>query len=94
MKEGREKAKHRLPYGAKLLVKDKAKVEKGQKLAEWDPYTMPIITEKTGVACSWIWSRAFPSDRGGRRGHRHCQQGRDRLASAAEGRDFKPVGSP
>ena len=44
----RERARHRIPYGAKLLVKDKAKVERGEKLAEWDPYTLPIITEKEG----------------------------------------------
>ncbi|MCP5374238.1 MAG: DNA-directed RNA polymerase subunit beta', partial [Hyphomicrobiales bacterium] len=46
--QGREKAKHRVPYGARLLVKDKAKVNRGDKLAEWDPYTLPIITEKEG----------------------------------------------
>jgi len=46
----RERARHRIPYGAKLLVKDKAKVKRGDKLAEWDPYTLPIITEKEGVA--------------------------------------------
>ena len=46
----RECARHRIPYGAKLLTKDNAKVERGQKLAEWDPYTLPIITEKAGVA--------------------------------------------
>ncbi|MBT7268076.1 MAG: DNA-directed RNA polymerase subunit beta' [Rhodospirillaceae bacterium] len=46
----RERARHRIPYGAKLLTKDKAKVERGAKLAEWDPYTLPIITEKEGVA--------------------------------------------
>ena len=45
----RERARHRIPYGAKLLVKDKQEVEKGTKLAEWDPYTVPIITEKAGV---------------------------------------------
>jgi DNA-directed RNA polymerase subunit beta' len=47
---GREKARHRVPYGAKLLSDDGAQVTKGQKLAEWDPYTIPIITEKDGVA--------------------------------------------
>jgi DNA-directed RNA polymerase subunit beta' len=47
---GREKARHRVPYGAKLLADDGATVTKGQKLAEWDPYTIPIITEKDGVA--------------------------------------------
>ena len=46
----RERARHRIPYGAKLLVKDKAKVKRGDKMAEWDPYTLPILTEKEGVA--------------------------------------------
>lgn len=45
----RERARHRVPYGARLLVKDKQTVKKGDKLAEWDPYTVPIITEKAGV---------------------------------------------
>jgi DNA-directed RNA polymerase subunit beta' len=48
--QGREKAKHRVPYGTKLLADDGATVTKGQKLAEWDPYTIPIITERDGVA--------------------------------------------
>ncbi|MEA4839251.1 MAG: DNA-directed RNA polymerase subunit beta', partial [Rhodospirillaceae bacterium] len=47
---GREKARHRVPYGAKLLVDAGAKVTKGTKLAEWDPYTLPILTECEGVA--------------------------------------------
>src|SRR5690348_5372193 len=47
---GREKARHRVPYGAKLLGDEGAMVTKGQKLAEWDPYTIPIITEKDGIA--------------------------------------------
>jgi DNA-directed RNA polymerase subunit beta' len=47
---GRERARHRVPYGAKLLADEGAEVEKGQKLAEWDPYTLPIITEKEGIA--------------------------------------------
>jgi len=44
----RERARHRVPYGAKLFVNDGQTVEKGAKLAEWDPYTLPIITEKEG----------------------------------------------
>ena len=48
--QGREKARHRLPYGAKMLADEGMEVERGQKLAEWDPYTIPIITEKEGVA--------------------------------------------
>jgi DNA-directed RNA polymerase subunit beta' len=45
----RERARHRIPYGSKLLTKDKKMVKRGDKLAEWDPYTLPIITEKEGV---------------------------------------------
>ncbi len=45
----REKARHKVPYGAVLLVKNGAKVEKGARLAEWDPYTMPIIADKDGI---------------------------------------------
>ena len=47
--KGRERARHRLPYGSKLLVKDKVNVKRGTKMAEWDPYTLPIITEKNGT---------------------------------------------
>ena len=47
---GREKARHRVPYGARLLADDGAHVGRGDRLAEWDPYTIPIITEKDGVA--------------------------------------------
>jgi len=47
---GREKARHRIPYGAKLLADEGTQVTKGTKLAEWDPYTLPILTEREGVA--------------------------------------------
>jgi DNA-directed RNA polymerase subunit beta' len=47
---GREKARHRVPYGARLLADEGAKVTKGERIAEWDPYTIPIITEKDGNA--------------------------------------------
>ena len=48
--DGRERAKHRIPYGSRLLADDGAEVQQGQTLAEWDPYTIPIITEKQGTA--------------------------------------------
>ena len=48
--QGRERASHRVPYGARLLADHGAGVRKGDRLAEWDPYTLPIITEKEGVA--------------------------------------------
>ncbi len=46
----RERARYRVPYGAKLVVDEGAEVKFGDKLAEWDPYTIPIITEREGVA--------------------------------------------
>jgi len=47
---GRARAHHSVPYGARLLADDGDSVEKGQPLAQWDPYTIPIITEKEGYA--------------------------------------------
>ena len=47
---GREKARHRVPYGSRLGVSGGDKVSKGDSLAEWDPFTIPIITEKEGTA--------------------------------------------
>jgi DNA-directed RNA polymerase subunit beta' len=44
----RERARFRVPYGARLLVDDGQAVTRAQKLAEWDPYTLPIITERAG----------------------------------------------
>jgi DNA-directed RNA polymerase subunit beta' len=48
--QGRERARFKVPYGARVLAAEGAKVKKGMKLAEWDPYTIPIITEKAGIA--------------------------------------------
>ncbi len=48
--QGREKARYRLQYGAKLLKKDGEQVKGGVILVEWDPYTIPIISEKKGTA--------------------------------------------
>jgi DNA-directed RNA polymerase subunit beta' len=48
--QGRERASYRVPYGTRLHADDGHAVKKGQRLAEWDPYTLPIITEKEGIA--------------------------------------------
>ena len=48
--QGRERASYRVPYGAKLLKDEGDAVERGERLAEWDPYTRPIISEKEGTA--------------------------------------------
>ncbi len=47
---GQERAVHKLTYGAKVHAKDGEAVKRGAKLFEWDPYTLPIIAEKGGVA--------------------------------------------
>lgn len=47
--QGRERARNRIPYGSKILVKEGDKVQQGQKLVEWDPYTIPIVSEAAGI---------------------------------------------
>lgn len=47
---GDVRATHKLSYGTKLFVKDADKVGRGDKLFEWDPFTLPIIAEKAGKA--------------------------------------------
>ncbi len=45
---GRERERHKVPYGATLAVRDGAKAKAGHVLATWDPLTRPIITEYAG----------------------------------------------
>jgi DNA-directed RNA polymerase subunit beta' len=47
--EGHERAVHRIQFGSKLKVDEGDKVKRGQRLAEWDPFTRPIITEVEGI---------------------------------------------
>ena len=47
--DGNERAVHRLPYGTHLRVDDGDKVKRGNRLAEWDPYTRPVLTEINGA---------------------------------------------
>ena len=46
---GDERASHKIGYGTKLHVKEGDSVARGDKLFEWDPYTLPIIAEKPGM---------------------------------------------
>ena len=48
-RSGAERAVHRVQYGARLKVDDGDQVKRGQRLAEWDPFTRPILTEVDGV---------------------------------------------
>ncbi len=45
---GRERERHKVPYGATLTMADGKAVKAGQALATWDPHTRPIITEYAG----------------------------------------------
>ncbi len=48
-RSGAERAVHRVQYGARLKVDEGDQVKRGQRLAEWDPFTRPILTEVDGV---------------------------------------------
>jgi DNA-directed RNA polymerase subunit beta' len=47
--DGTERATNRVTFGSRLLVDDGDKVKRGQRMAEWDPYTRPILSEVDGV---------------------------------------------
>jgi DNA-directed RNA polymerase subunit beta' len=47
--DGTERAVHRLQYGARLKVDEGDTIKRGQRIAEWDPYTRPILTEVDGT---------------------------------------------
>ena len=46
--DGKDRESYKVPYGARLQAKSGDKVKRGQRLASWDPYTTPIITEVGG----------------------------------------------
>ena len=47
---GRERERHKVPYGATLVLKEGAAVKAGASLATWDPLTRPIISEYAGIS--------------------------------------------
>jgi DNA-directed RNA polymerase subunit beta' len=47
--DGSERAVHRIQYGAKLRVDEGDDIKRGQRIAEWDPYTRPIVAEVDGA---------------------------------------------
>jgi DNA-directed RNA polymerase subunit beta' len=46
---GRERERYQIIYGARLLVKEGQKIDAGLKVAEWDPFSMPLLTEVGGT---------------------------------------------
>ena len=47
--KGMQIAVYKVPYGSKLFFKNEDKVKKNSKICEWDPYTTPVIAEKSGI---------------------------------------------
>jgi DNA-directed RNA polymerase subunit beta' len=47
--QGNEAAVHRVTYGSRLLVEEGDVVRRGQRMAEWDPYTRPILADVDGT---------------------------------------------
>ncbi|MGB3274486.1 MAG: DNA-directed RNA polymerase subunit beta' [Xanthobacteraceae bacterium] len=47
--DGTERAAHRIQYGARLRVDEGDMIKRGQRIAEWDPYTRPILAEVDGT---------------------------------------------
>ncbi len=47
-KTGRERERYPVTYGAQLKVKNRSSVKRGDLLAEWDPYNIPLLTETSG----------------------------------------------
>src|SRR6266581_872760 len=47
--DGTERATHRIQYGSRMHVDEGDMVKRGQRIAEWDPYTRPVLTEAEGT---------------------------------------------
>ena len=47
--QNRSRGKYTVPYGAHLKVSDKSSVKRGQLIAEWDPFSIPILAEVDGT---------------------------------------------
>src|SRR6187455_2686518 len=47
--DGTERATHRIQYGSRMKIDEGDHIKRGQRIAEWDPYTRPILTEVEGT---------------------------------------------
>ena len=76
---GRERERYVIVYGAKLKITEGQQVEPETLLAEWDPFTTPILTEVPGHGKVWRYHRR-PDDAGkAGPGYRKIQQGGRRI---------------
>ncbi|MBL4618461.1 MAG: DNA-directed RNA polymerase subunit beta' [Robiginitomaculum sp.] len=47
--KGKVRESYKIQYGSRILVKEKSKIKRGQRICDWDPYSLPIITEAGGT---------------------------------------------
>ncbi len=47
--KGRNRGKYPIPYGARLKALENAEVKKGERIAEWDPFSIPILSDTDGT---------------------------------------------
>ena len=58
--DGRELERYTVVIGSVISVADGGKVKKGETFVQWDPYNVPILTEKAGKVNSTTSSKASP----------------------------------
>src|SRR5258705_7480749 len=46
---GAERSAHRITYGARLMVDEGQAIKRGERVAEWNPNSLPILTEVDGI---------------------------------------------
>ena len=80
---GKELATHKVTYGARLHVDEGDDVKRGTKLAQWDPYTRPILTEADGKVDFEDLVEGAVGARADGRGQGHHQPRHRRLARNA-----------
>ena len=89
--DGTERAVHRIQYGARLLVDEGDKIKRGQRIAEWDPYTRPILTEVEGTIAFEDLVEGQSMSEIARRVDRHRQARGHRLAHRLGARPAGPA---
>ena len=85
MPKARSGRRFKPPYGARLRYDDGDKVKRGERIADWDPYATPILTEVAGKVKFEDLIEGVSIPRRDRRSHRHRQQGGDRRPHRLEG---------
>ncbi len=88
--DGTEHATHRIQFGSRMRVDEGDMVKRGQRIAEWDPYTRPILTEADGSVAFEDLVEGQSITETLRRIHRHRQARRHRLAHVWPWRGFAP----